>query len=229
MTQCLSVESLSAGYGGAAVVSDMSLTVKAGQMVALVGPNGAGKTTSLLTMSGVHPKFSGSVTLDGEAIDDMPAHLRARSGLAQVPEDRSLFFKLSVNENLRLASKAKSPVIAYRLFPELEKLKDRHAGLLSGGEQQMLAIGRALELEPKYVLVDEMSMGLAPVIARRVITSLREVANQGIGILLVEQNVELAFEFADYVYLLSGGAIRFHGTPAEIMSKWEHFRSTYFS
>lgn len=229
MNPSLMVDSLSAGYGGTTAISDVTFTVEAGQLVALLGPNGAGKTTTLLTMSGIHPRMAGSIKLNNEVMDDMPANLRVRSGLVQVPEDRSLFFKLSVNQNLRLASRAKSPDVAYRLFPELEKLKDRHAGLLSGGEQQMLAIGRALELEPKYVLVDEMSMGLAPVIARRVITSLREVANQGTGILLVEQNVELAFEFADYVYLLSGGTIRFHGTPTEVANNWEYFRSTYFA
>ena len=230
MSSALAIENLSAGYGQSAVVFDVSLDVKPGEIVALLGPNGAGKSTMLLAISGLVPTFGGSVYVDGASIDKMASHVRSRSGVVHVPEDRSLFFHLTVDENIALAAPSRNDRHAYEVFPELLPLRKRRAGLLSGGEQQMLAIGRALEMRPKYLMIDEMSLGLAPVIVRRVMERIAEIVREtNVGALLVEQNVDIALEFADRVYLLAGGRVRFSGDREQALADWPAFRDSYFA
>lgn len=230
MGSALAIENLSAGYGQAAVIFDVSLEVKPGEIVAMLGPNGAGKSTMLLAVSGLVPTFSGSVYVDGKRLDKVASHVRSRSGVVHVPEDRSLFFDLTVDENIALAAPSRKDRHAYDVFPELKPLSKRRAGLLSGGEQQMLAIGRALEMKPKYLMIDEMSLGLAPVIVRRVMERITEIVRDtNVGALLVEQNVDLALEFADRVYLLAGGRVRFSGDRERALADWPSFRDAYFA
>jgi branched-chain amino acid transport system ATP-binding protein len=213
----LSVDGLAAGYFGSPVVREISMHVAPGEVVALLGPNGAGKTTTLETIAGLHEPMAGTITMHGEPIAGRPTHLLARDGLALVPEGRALFFGLTVKEHLRLA-KSKDGVGQRELLemlPELEKCLDRKAGLLSGGEQQMLAVGRALVSRPRILLVDEMSLGLAPVIVERLLPILRRVADElGTAVLFVEQHVALALEIADRAYVLTHGRIVLEG-PAE--------------
>jgi branched-chain amino acid transport system ATP-binding protein len=228
------VRGLMAGYGGVAVVRDLDLRVGAGEVVALLGPNGAGKTTTLLTLSGLLAPIGGSVDVLGAPVDGTRPHLVARRGLAHVPEDRSLFFDLTVDENLRLgvtgtrSSRRAAYERAMELLPALRDLGARKAGLLSGGEQQMLAMGRALVSEPKCLLVDEMSLGLAPIIVERLLSTVRDVADQtGCGVLVVEQHVQMALAIADRGYVLSNGRVRLEGSASELSANRELLEESY--
>src|SRR5580698_6643045 len=228
----LAVRDLSAGYRGVPVVRELNLEVRPGEVVALLGPNGAGKTTTLETIAGLNRPISGTVELSGENIGGKPAYVLARRSLALVPEGRALFPGLTVREHLRLAAgrgqRASREEELLGMLPELRKCLNRKAGLLSGGEQQMLAVGRALVTRPGLLLVDEMSLGLAPVIVERLLPILRRVATEfGTSVLFVEQHVALALEISDRAYILTHGRISLEGSAAELGQRQELLAASY--
>lgn len=219
----LEVEGVGKAFGGVRAVSEVSFAVRPGEMLALIGPNGAGKSTILRCISGMIPALGGTITLRGQSLVGRSVHAIAGSGIAHVPEDRALFRGLTVRENLSVPGGRRSSRAALTravdLFPELGRLLDRKAGLLSGGEQQMLALSRALAVEPAVIIVDEMSMGLAPIIVQRLLAVLRDVASGGdVGVLLVEQHVPMVLPKADRAYILVHGALAFDG-PAETLRR----------
>ena len=230
MSPLLEIDHLFAGYQGVPVVRDLSMTVDAGEVVALLGPNGSGKTTTLLTTSALLPPVSGEVRVFGRSVRKTPPHVLARMGLGHVTEDRSLFFDLTVKDNLRLACRGRKQDMAMVLgfFPQLAGLMRRKAGLLSGGEQQMLALGRAVASRPKLLLLDEMSLGLAPVIVERLLPIVREVAvATGSGVLLVEQHVELALEVSDRAYVLAHGDLVLEDSAANLLKSQALLEASY--
>jgi len=211
----VSCQGLSAGYLGVAAVRDINLEVRPGQVVLLAGRNGAGKTTTLMALAGALRPLTGEVHVQGELSTD-PLHRRVQRGLGLVTEKRCVVMGISVEDNLRLGSG--DVRAALEIFPELEQRRRTKAGLLSGGEQQMLVLARVLAARPQMILADELSQGLAPLIVRRLLDALRAAADDGIGVLLVEQHLRLALEIADYTYFLRQGRINRSG-PAKDLSE----------
>jgi branched-chain amino acid transport system ATP-binding protein len=219
----LEVVGLSSGYGGPVVLKDVSLRVSAGEIVTVIGTNGAGKTTLLNTLAGLLRPLGGTVRLDGEPISGLPTEKIVRAGLSLVPEGRQVIAPLSVEENLRVGAygrkgggAADTLAAIYDRFPRLKERRRQPAGLLSGGEQQMLAIGRALMAGPRVLLLDEPSMGLAPLIVSEIFVLLGELNRQGLTVLLVEQNARKALTLATRGYVLEGGRIVLEGSAEQL-------------
>jgi branched-chain amino acid transport system ATP-binding protein len=222
---------LVAGYGHVPIVRGLDLSVCEGEVVCILGANGAGKTTTLLTIAGVLSPLAGTVDVMGRPVGRAKIHEVARRGLAIVPEGRGLFYKLTVAENLRLRRHRQSTVdvddvVPY--FPALAKLMDRRAGLLSGGEQQMLALAGALVADPKVVMLDEMSLGLAPIIVEQLLPTVRQIADErGMGVLLVEQHVLAALKVADRGYVLAHGEVVAAGPASQLRHDAELLEASY--
>jgi branched-chain amino acid transport system ATP-binding protein len=220
----LSLAAVSAGYGSFQALFGVTLDVPQGEAVGVIGPNGAGKTTLMRVISGLVPVRQGTMTLDGSSIGGMPAHRIVEQGIAHVPENRRLFPRLSVEENLRIGAfipKARARFAeqlgwVYNLFPRLKDRRAQLAGTLSGGEQQMCAIGRALMSKPKLLLMDEPSAGLAPLVVQQVFELVHRIRAEGLTVLIVEQNVQQVLEIVDRAYLLEVGSIKLAGTAADL-------------
>jgi branched-chain amino acid transport system ATP-binding protein len=226
----LSLKGLSAGYNGSTVVRDLDLEVGEGEVVALLGPNGAGKTTTLRAISGIVRPTTGTVSLDGNDLARRSPTARAQLGIAHVPEGRGIFFGLTVAEHFRLGYRTErlDPDIAYKYFPALVELADRRVGLLSGGQQQMLALGRALARKPRLLLLDEMSLGLAPIIVEGLLPVVSEYARQsGCSVLLVEQHIQIALAVADRGYVLSHGELVVHERAEVLRGDHQLILSSY--
>jgi branched-chain amino acid transport system ATP-binding protein len=219
----LEIAKLDAGYGRKRILSGIDLGLNSGEIVVIVGPNGAGKTTLLSAISGICHVFGGSITFKGENIAGKRADAITRRGLAHSPEGRQIFQRLTVEENLVAAHVGRGPRTfedlrgeVFELFPILKERRNGSALRLSGGQQQMLAIGRAIMAEPELLLLDEPSLGLAPKLITQIFRIVLEMASTGMSILLVEQNVRLALEVADHIYVLEGGSMRLDGSAQEV-------------
>jgi branched-chain amino acid transport system ATP-binding protein len=225
----LELAAIDAGYGSFQALFSISMSVKAGEAVAVIGSNGAGKTTLLRVISGLLPAAAGTMTMEGTSLRAIPPHKVIETGIAHVPEGRRLFPRLSVESNLKIgayipAARAKFEqrlALVYGLFPRLQERRAQLAGTLSGGEQQMCAIARALMSGPKLVLLDEPSMGLAPVIVAQVFELVRRLRDEGYTVLIVEQNVRQVLKIADRAYLLEAGRIKTSGTAQELSASDE--------
>ncbi|MCU1692804.1 MAG: transporter related protein [Frankiales bacterium] len=225
-TAVISCRGLCAGYGAQPVVRDLDLDVQAGEVLVLLGPNGSGKTTTIMTLAGELAPLSGTVELLGQRTS-APLHQRARAGLSLLTEERSVLMSMSVLDNLRLG---KGDVArALEVFPELEPHLARRAGLLSGGQQQMLALARALARQPKVLLADELSLGLAPLAVQRLFTAVRAAADTGVAVLLVEQHVSSVLGIADRGVLLVHGDVVLSGTTAELKARWSEVEAAYLT
>jgi ABC-type branched-subunit amino acid transport system ATPase component len=226
----LTIEDVVAGYGGVAVLHGVDLVVNAGEVVTMVGPNGAGKTTVLRCVSGLVCLSGGRILFAGDDLAAVDPATRARLGIAHVPENRGLFPGLTVGEHFRLGHRREhlDAGIAFEYFPALAGVRDRRAGVRSGGEQQMLAVGRALARSPRVLLLDELTLGLAPVLVEHVLPAIRRFAiDTECGVLLVEQQVTLAFAIADRGYVLARGRVAMHGTAAELRGSRAAVEATY--
>jgi branched-chain amino acid transport system ATP-binding protein len=219
----LTIENLTSAYGRIEALHGVSIDVRVGEIVTLIGANGAGKTTLLRAISGVVPMTGGAIRFDGRPIERLPAHARVALGIVQVPEGRQLFTPLSVEDNLHLGAWPRRSAdvsldIAriYEIFPMLAALRRTSAGALSGGQQQMLAIGRGLMAKPRLLLLDEPSLGLAPILVEHILQTIRDLKRDGLTILLVEQNAHAALAIADRAYVLETGKVTASGSAAEI-------------
>ncbi len=226
MAEMLKVEGLSVNYGVIPALKSIDFTVNEGEVVALIGANGAGKTTTLHTVTGLVPKASGKVSFLGQDITNMPAHKMVSLGIAHVPEGRRVFPEMSVYQNLMLGAytrsdakeKAETLEEVYEHFPRLKEREKQMAGTLSGGEQQMLAMGRALMSKPKMILMDEPSMGLSPIFVNEIFNIIEKVSKQGVTVLLVEQNAKKALTIADRAYVLETGSVTTSGKASDLLN-----------
>ncbi len=230
----LELRGVDAGYGAFQALFDISLDVAAGEAVAVIGPNGAGKTTLMRVISGLIPASAGQITMEGRSVIDVRPHEVVGLGIAHAPENRRLFPRMTVEDNLRMGGFAKAARSRYRerldfvyeLFPRMKERRGQLAGTLSGGEQQMCAIGRALMSGPKLLLMDEPSAGLAPVIVEQVFELVRRIRSEGYTVLIVEQNVQQVLRVVDRAYLLETGTIRASGPAGELLES-ESIRKAY--
>lgn len=211
-------------YGSIAAIKGISLEVHKGEIVTILGANGAGKTTTMRTISQLHKAKAGSITFKGQELTSLPAHKVVKLGISHSPEGRRVFGILTVEENLMLGAYSQKKLDrkvlkwVYELFPRLEERRKQLAGTLSGGEQQMLAIGRSLMSNPEMLLLDEPSLGIAPILVKAIFEQIKEISKQGVTVLLVEQNAKAALKLADRGYVLDVGKIAFSGTSAELLS-----------
>ncbi len=228
----LAIRNLSAGYGAFQALFDVSLEVKAGESVGVIGPNGAGKTTLLRAISKLIDPSAGEVAMEGRSLKDVPAHQVISLGISQVPENRRLFPRLTVEENLKMGAFVARGSFASRiegvfeLFPRLKERRNQLAGTLSGGEQQMCAIGRALMSGPKLLLLDEPSAGLAPVVVQSIFELVKRLCTQGYTVLIVEQNIRQVLKVVDRAYLLETGRIKSSGSSSELLAS-DEIRKAY--
>jgi len=230
----LEVRDVSSGYGEVQILWGAKMELAAGKLTSLVGANGAGKTTMLRTVMGLLKPWQGSVWFDGQDISKMPAYAKAELGLVLVPEGRQLFTDMTVEENLEMGATPKhaKPNLphnlerVYEMFPRLKERRLQKSGTLSGGEQQMLAVARGIMADPTLLMIDELSLGLAPVLVLGLFQTLKKLKQEGLTILLVEQNVQMALAVSDYAFVLSQGQIELEG-PSRELAKNEHVRSAY--
>jgi len=230
----LELKNVSAGYGSFQALFDVSLTVNAGEAVAVIGPNGAGKTTLLRAISKLIELSAGEIVFDGKRLSEVAPHRIIELGLSQVPEHRRLFPRLTVEENLRMGAYTREARVhftqrlemVYALFPRMRERRHQAAGTMSGGEQQMCAIGRALMSGPKLLLLDEPSAGLAPVIVQSIFELMKQIRSEGYTVMIVEQNVRQVLKVVDRAYLLEVGRIKASGSAAELLTS-EHIQKAY--
>ena len=230
----LSLANVSAGYGSFQALFDVSLEVQAGESVAVIGPNGAGKTTLLRAISKLIPLNGGQVSMEGRSLAEVPPHEVIALGISQVPEHRRLFPRLTVEENLKMGAYLPSArarfdqrlAMVYELFPRMKERRAQPAGTMSGGEQQMCAIGRALMSGPKLLLLDEPSAGLAPVIVQSIFELVRKISSEGYTVLIVEQNIRQVLKVVDRAYLLETGRIKSSGSSKELLAS-DEIRKAY--
>ena len=230
----LELNNLNAGYGSFQALFSVNLEVKKGEAIAVIGPNGAGNTTLLRTISGMLPVQSGNLSMEGTSLKDVPPYRIIDFGIAHVPENRRLFSSMSIEDNLRMGAFTPNARphfeerldFIFDLFPRLKERRSQIAGTLSGGEQQMCAIGRALMSSPKLLLMDEPSAGLAPVIVNQVFQLVQQIRDQGLTVLIVEQNIEQVLKIVDRAYLMEVGAIKISGKAEELIQS-ESIRKAY--
>lgn len=223
----MQAKGLAAGYGNVPAIRDIDLEIAPGEIVALLGPNGAGKTSTLLALSGLLRPMAGSIWWSGELTEAAP-HQRARQGMAYVTEERNVFTQMRVRDNLRVSRGDHQ--LALEMFPELNRLLERRAGLLSGGEQQMLSLARALSRRPNLLLVDELSMGLAPTVVRRLLDVIRTAAEEmGVAVIIVEQHVRQALAHSHRGIVLDRGRIAIRGSSTELLDRLDDIQSSYLA
>lgn len=224
----LVLDNVTVSRGAGPVIRDVSLSVKSGTITALVGPNGAGKTSLLESISGVVAASAGTISLDGEPLDRLSRVKRSKRGLAHIEQGRAVFPSLTVMENIRLTARSQEEADeALALFPELEKRKDGASGLLSGGEQQMVVLARAFASRPRFLLIDEMSLGLAPVVFMRLLPMIEKISQSGVGVLLVEQFTHLALGVADSALVVAHGRVTYQGGARELRQSPEVLHRAY--